>query len=108
MKRFEISRTRYYAGLPMERAARRVRRCARKIAEHITGRWWCYGCRAYHSGRVVAFWPDGGLSDGCCSLHLTTEEMKRCETITIGGFSGKEITERVKKEIAGGGEGEQD
>lgn len=100
MKRLEISKTRYYIGLPIKRVGAWVRKCAANIADHITGRWWCYGCRKYHAGRVVAFWPDGGLSDGCCSEHLTSEEIARCESITIGGFSGRDITERVKKEVA--------
>lgn len=107
MKRLEISRPRYYLGVPLKRAGKRARRYAGKaaaIARRITGRWWCFGCRAYHSGRVVAFWPDGGLSDGCCSIHLTTPQMKRCETITIGGLYGEDITERVKKGITGGAE----
>lgn len=100
MKQYEISRVRYYIGDPLKRAARRVHICAANIAECITGRWWCCGCRKYHAGRVVAFWPDGGLSDGCCSKHLTPEEVARCESITIGGFRGRDITERVKKEVA--------
>lgn len=90
MKRYEISRARYYIGQPLKRAARRVRKCAAGIAYRITGRWWCYMRKKYHSGRAVALWPDGGHSDGCCSLHLNPEEIARCEA----------IAERVKKEVS--------
>lgn len=95
----------FYIGLPLKRAGRTVRKAANRVAERVTGRWWCYGCHKHHSGRVVAFWPDGGISDGCCSRHLTVAEMARCEAITIGGFGGRDITARVKREIAGGADG---
>lgn len=109
-KRLEISRARYYITLPLKRAGARIRRSLSRVrgktVDRVTGRWYCEGCREYHAGRVVAFYLDGGLSDGCCYRHVTAEEIARCETIKIGGFSGLDITERVKREMLGGVDGE--
>lgn len=105
MEQLKYSRTQYCIGLPTKRVGARLRKIARnikyKIARKIFGYWWCYGCEEYHSGRVVAFWLCTE-TDGCCSLHLTPEEIANCEMITVGGSYGTDITEQIKTTLQEG------
>lgn len=91
---------RYYFIMPATRAGKAVQRLYRRIADRITHRWYCAGCGAYHSGRVVAYYPCD-VCDGVCFRHIKPQEILKCESILMGG---KNVTYTVKQHFA---EGEQ-
>lgn len=87
---------RYYAIMPATRAGKAVQRIYRRIADRITHRWYCDGCKTYHSGRVVAYYICD-VADGVCYRHITPQEVLKCECITMGG---RNITDSIKRHFA--------
>lgn len=94
----KIGRFAYYVGNPVRRVCQKIKSRVRKVTDKLTGRWWCDGCGAYHHGRVIGFYMCAEC-DGVCGKHITPEEVQKCETITVGGYFGRDITERVKMEF---------
>lgn len=84
---------RYYFIMPAQRAGRAAQRLYRRIVNRLTHRWYCDGCKTYHSGRVVAYYICD-LSDGVCYRHITQQGILKCEFITMGG---RNITETVQR-----------
>lgn len=87
---------RYYFIMPAQRAGRAAQRLYRRIVNRLTHRWYCDGCKTYHSGHVVAYYLCD-LTDGVCYLHITPQEVLKCESITMGG---KSVSYAVKEHYA--------
>lgn len=101
MKQLKTSLFAYYAGNPVKRVGKAIRRRFRKITDKVTGRWYCDGCGEYHHGRVIGFYTCREC-DGVCGKCISAEEAQKCEAIMIGGYFGRDVTERVKRELRGG------
>lgn len=101
MKQFKISRFAYYIAGPVRRAVRAVRRRLRRIADKLTGRWYCAGCKCYHPGRVYAFSLDEYLSDADCGLHIDAALLDQYEVMR-GRQRARKLTAEEKNGLRNG------
>jgi ribosomal protein L37AE/L43A len=98
MEQLKTSLFAYYIGNPVKRAGKAIRRGIDKIYDKATGRWYCAGCGEYHHGRVIGFYMCREC-DGVCGKHISAADVQKCEVITVGGYWGRDISERVKREL---------
>ena len=103
MQQLKTSLFAYYIGNPARRAGNAIRRRIGKIADNLTGRWYCAGCKEYHHGRVIGFYMCREC-DGVCGKHISAEEVQKCEAITLGGYWGRDISQEVKRKLRGDSE----
>ena len=81
MKQYKVSFFQHYVSFPLcyisGRIIWRLGVFFDRLRRKITGRWYCAGCEAYHSGRVYAFSLDDFEGDGYCGLHLEAEHISK-------------------------------
>lgn len=71
---------------------------------HISGKWYCDGCKKYHSRRIIAYYPCD-VCDGICLKHVEAQEVSKYESVFLGKTN---ITTVIKREFAQKSNGEND